>query len=377
MSSDRRTFLKTAALGIAAGTIPSARTSATSSTRKRRILVLGGTSFIGPPIVETALARGHEVTLFNRGRTNNHLFPDLEKIRGDRNNPDDVAKLSGRDWDLVIDNCGYFPDQVEASAKAVADRAGQYIFVSSLSVFPMTRGEHDETSPTATITDEQCETAIETRRITGQNYGPLKARCEAAAEAAMPGRATTVRPGLIVGPGDPTQRFTYWPARVARGGEVLAPGDGTSTTQFVDVRDLGDWIVDLGDHKTMGVFNAVGFDGLVTLAELLHGCKIVIGSDCTFTWVDEDFLQENGVNAFMGSNSLPLWIPGGRSHFVNERARKAGLTFRPIGDTIRDTIAWFREQPERPWNRAGMSAEAEAKVLAAWHAREKPKSAPK
>ncbi|MCA8940972.1 MAG: NAD-dependent epimerase/dehydratase family protein [Planctomycetes bacterium] len=331
-----------------------------------RILVLGGTSFLGPHLVDAARRRGHEVTLFNRGRTNAHLFPELEKIHGDRNVAADLAPLAERDWDVVFDHCGYFPDQVEATAGLLAKHAGLYAFVSSLSVFREASGQ-DEAAAVAEISDEECMRAIESRRITGENYGPLKARCEAAAEAAMPGRAANVRPGLIVGPGDPSQRFTYWPARIADGGEILSPGDPDVTTQFLDVRDLAEWLVRIAEAKSAGVFHAVGFAGPVTIEEVLHGCKIVTGSDCAFTWVDDEFLQRHEVRPYMGPNSLPLWIPGERGSYSNEKARRNGLTFRPIGDTIEDTLAWHREQPAAPWRRAGMEREREAAVLAAWH----------
>lgn len=370
MTHDRRTFLASAlgtGLSASLGAPLLAATRPPTSSPKLKILILGGTGFLGPRIVRTAVANGHEVTLFNRGRTNPHLFPDLEKIQGDRN--EDLSPLAGRKWDAVVDTSGYFPKQIDAATAALKDATDHYLFVSTLSVFGRMQGELDETSPVVEMTDEQADGVTSMRQV-GPLYGELKARCERACEAAMPGRVTNVRPGLIVGPDDRSDRFTYWPARIRRGGEVLAPENPDIKVQFIDVLDCGEWIVHLLEQKTMGVFNTVGFEGPITLQEVLHGCKIVLGADCTFTWVDAEFLREQGIRPWMGSESLPLWVPGGRATYVNTKAREAGLTFRPLGDTIQRTIDWF-EESGKELQRSGVSATKETEVLKAWHARAK------
>lgn len=338
-----------------------------------RILILGGTAFLGPELVDAARARSHEITLFNRGRTNPHLFPDLEKLRGDRD-PDKgegLKALEGRAWDAVIDTSGYVPRIVSASAQMLAPRVKQYVFVSSISVYPQdTRAGADESAPVGTMDDE----TVETMGANFENYGPLKALCEQAVERAMPGRAANVRPGLIVGPGDPTDRFTYWPVRIDRGGEVLAPLPQDAPVQFIDVRDLAEWIIKVVEDGHAGVFNATGPRGRLTFAELLHGCKAATSSVASFTWVAPDFLQEQGVRPWMG---LPLWLPGASESAMATinigKALSRGLTFRPLAVTAMDTLEWHKRT--RPSDhafgepRAGLRAEKEAAVLKAWRER--------
>ncbi len=337
------------------------------ATRPLKILMLGGTAFLGPEIVEFAVARGHRVTLFNRGKTHAELFPDLEKLRGDRNG--DVSTLRGRSFDAVFDTSAYVPAHVRRVREALGDGVGHYTLVSTISVYPKfgeTREPIDEDTPVGIAPDPTVE------KVSNELYGPLKALCEKAAEESWPGRVANVRPGLLVGPGDPTDRFTYWPARVAAGGEVLAPGDGTDEAQMIDVRDLGRWIVALAEARTTGVMNAVGFEGRLSFAELLHGAKCAIRHDVAFTWVAAAFLAEQKVAPWQ---NLPLWLgPDGTAHVRNDRAIAKGLTFRPVAQTIADTLAWLRStRREVAWGKGaapGLTAEREKEVLAAWRKRD-------
>ena len=239
---------------------------------RKRVLILGGTGFLGPATVEAALARGHQLTLFNRGRTRPGLFPDLEKLTGDRDprKGEGLKALAGRQWDAAIDNSGYYPRMVGASAKLLAGAVKQYIFISSISVYAQDSEEGaDETARVATIPNP----AIEEMGPNWENFGALKALCERAAEEAMPGRVTVVRPGYIVGPDDPSGRFTYWPVRVDRRGEILAPGEPADPVQFIDVRDLGAWLVQVVEDGTTGVFNATGPEKRLGMGELLTACQ--------------------------------------------------------------------------------------------------------
>ncbi len=353
----RRSFLAgTAAAGVV---LPTWRSPA-----PLKVLVLGGTGFLGPHVVQAAVARGHKVTLFNRGKTNTDLFPDLEKVRGDREKGD-LASLQGREFDCIVDNTGYVPAHVEATARLFAATAKHYTFISSISVYPafgQTADELDETAAVGTVDDEKVE-GIDTIRGSMPYYGPLKARCEAAAEAAMPGRVANIRPGLIVGPGDTTDRFTWWPVRVDQGGEVLAPGDQDGRVQAIDVRDLAAWMVHCFERQVVGVFNAVGFAGPVSMAEFLHACKAATCTPVSFTWGSEEFLTENKVGPWM---EMPLWLPrAGRTYAINERARTQGLTFRPLGDTIRDTLHWAKTtRGDRPFARTGVKPDKEKALLA-------------
>jgi 2'-hydroxyisoflavone reductase len=256
-----------------------------------KLLILGGTVFLGRHLVESALARHHQVTLFNRGQHNPDLFPQVEKLRGDRDGGLDA--LLGRTWDAVIDTCGYIPRLVNASALHLAGAVDTYTFISTLSVYaePPFAGM-DETAPLATLEDKTTE------QITGVTYGPLKALCEKAVEAAYPGRALVIRPGLIVGPHDPSDRFTYWPSRVGRAGEVLAPDNPSRLTQFIDVRDLADWSIRMIENHQTGTFNATGPDYPLTLGELLATCKEVTHSEAAFTWVSDQFLLDHAVTPY-------------------------------------------------------------------------------
>ena len=326
-----------------------------------KLLVLGGTRFLGRHIVEIARGRGHEVTLFNRGKIDPNPFPDLEHLKGERDS--DLAPLTGRRWDAVVDTCGYVPRIVKTSAELLADAVGHYTFISSGSVYEDFTAAADESAPIGTLKDETVE------EVTGETYGPLKALCERAAETAMPGRVLHVRAGLIVGPHDPTDRFTYWPHRIGDGGEVLAPGRRDAQVQFVDVRDLSDWIVGCAENGTAGVFNATGPADVLTMESLLETTRRTCNPEASLTLVPDAFLEEQKVGPWM---ELPLWIPGADLQMICTRAIDAGLDFRPLEDTLRDTLEWSRTRPtDREW-RAGMKREREAEVLTAWHATEEP-----
>jgi 2'-hydroxyisoflavone reductase len=364
--TNRREFL-----GMSAGAILGAgalgeRAEGRASPPKT-ILMLGGTGFLGPQTVEAALRRGHKVTLINRGKTRPDLFPDLEKLHGDRET-DDLKALEGRRWDAVVDTSANVPRWVKKAAAVLGAHIGHYIYISSISAYAdLSRPGTDETSPVATIED------VTTEKIDGRTYGALKALSEKAAESSMPGKVAVVRPGLIVGPEDPSDRFTYWPVRVAAGGEVLAPGSPNDPIQLIDVRDLGEFLVRLIEDHTTGVFNALGPDKTLTIGRTLEACKEVAKSEATFTWADAEFLKEQGVNPW---SDMPAWVPSsgdtaGFAKVSNARAVAAGLAFRPIADTAKATLEWFRTLPadRRAKLRAGLSRERETKVLAAWNAR--------
>ena len=339
-----------------------------------RLLVLGGTKFLGRAVVEEALARGHEVTMFNRGETNSELFPGVEKLRGNRDG--DLSALEGRDWDAVVDPSGYLPRIVRASAELLADRVGHYTFVSSISVYgDFSEPPREDETPLIRLDDTSDES------LEGDRYGGFKALCEQVVADVFAGRSARLRAGLIVGPNDPTGRFTYWPSRVARGGEVLAPGRKGRQVQFIDVRDLGAWMVELGERGVAGAFNAVGPEPPITISELLESCRAVSGSDAWFTWVDEKFLRENEVGEWM---ELPLWIaetgdPAWRRMMEADvsRAVAEGLRFRPVADTVRDTLEWALRtgDPGAPLasglelGEAGMDPDREAELLVEWQAR--------
>src|SRR2546425_6274868 len=264
-----------------------------------RILILGGTGFLGPHLVEKARARGHTVTLFNRGKTHPELFPQIEKLRGDRNGQLDA--LTGRSWDAVIDTSGYVPRIVKMSAELLSKQVKQYVFISSISVFPDdVKPGANESTPVQALTEPGSE---EVRK----HYGALKALCEKAAEAAMPGRTTNVRPGLIVGPGYPTDRYTYWPVRIDRGGEALAPGTPDDPVQYVDARDLAAWIVQTVERGAMGVFNATGPERPLGLGPMLASCAKAAPKPASLTWVPEKFLEEHKVSAW---DDMPVWTGG-------------------------------------------------------------------
>jgi 2'-hydroxyisoflavone reductase len=328
------------------------------------ILILGGTSFLGPALVESARARGHAVTLFNRGKTNPGLFSDLERLHGDRDGKLDA--LRGRKWDVAIDTSGYVPRIVRMSAELLAPSVRRYVFVSSISVY------EDATPPNADETAKVQALAHPGSEDVRKDYGALKAACERAAEAALPGRVLVVRPGLIVGPGDPTDRFTYWPVRIARGGAVLAPGDGSDPAQVIDVRDLAAWMISMAEREETGVYNAVGPARKTGARELLEAIRTGVGGDAVLAWIPWAFLEKAGVAPW---TDLLALVPaagedGGLAQVSIARAVAKGLAFRPLAETARDTLAWWRTLPEerRKKMRAGLAPEREAEVLARWKA---------
>lgn len=343
-----------------------------------KLLVLGGTKFLGRYVVEEAQARGHEVTLFNRGQLNPELFPGVEKLRGDRDGGLDA--LQGRRWDAVVDPSGYTPRVVRDSARLLGAGVGHYTFISSQSVYKDTSVPGvDEDYPVGTITDEQLREAealtqseLTTAPFFGERYGALKALCERAAEGEMPGRVLHVRAGLIVGPHDYSDRFTYWPRRVAEGGDVLAPGDPERQVQLIDVRDLAAWVLDLTEARTAGTFNATGPNYRLTMGRVLETCRGTTGSDARFVWMDEQFLLDAGLGPWM---EIPLWVDSsdeGNRHFMGvsvEKAVGAGLKFRPLAETVRDTLEWDLSRPTDTPRRAGLAREREREVLEAWKSR--------
>lgn len=399
MHASRRDFLHlTLAAGacLAAG---GAMARPVVRARSKRILILGGTGFLGPAVVEAAKSRGHSLTLFNRGRTEKRIGiidgvekrygnrdPEKHAEEGDPTTPKGLAELREGEWDAVVDTSGYVPRIVSASATLLAPRVGQYIFVSSVSVYKSTSTPGDnEFAELATMPDPTDENVQ-------QHYGALKALCGIAAENAMPGRVADVRPGLIVGPGDQNDRFTYWPVRVSRGGEVLAPGTPDDPIQLIDVRDLAEFIVQLIETGTTGPFDALGPARGLTMGKVLEACRGASGSDARFTWAPAEFLREKNVRPWA---DMPVWVPpeGGYAGFHRRdvaRAVGAGMKFRPIEETCAATLAWWpgelerrarvtrelieaaeRENRPRPTMadpsklRAGIEPEREAEVLAA------------
>jgi 2'-hydroxyisoflavone reductase len=320
-----------------------------------RLLVLGGTKFLGRAVVDAALERGHEVTLFNRGETNPQLFPETEKLRGDRDG--DLSALEGREWDAVIDPSGFVPRVVRASAELLR-ASGHYLFVSSGSVYaePYTPG-YDESAPTVQLEDPDSEEVLE-------DYGPLKAACEDVVRDVFPEAHTNVRAGLLVGPHDGSGRFTYWPLRIAAGGEALAPAPPERLVQFIDVRDLGAWLVTACEKRVTGTFNVTGEP--VELADVLAACP----GDAKVVWVEEEFLLEQGVGPWM---ELPLWVPRSEEAFLQMSVAKAvaaGLRLRPLEETARDTLAWARATgaqlvTETQYGTAGLDPAREAELLRA------------
>ncbi|MCJ1910039.1 NAD-dependent epimerase/dehydratase family protein [Planococcus ruber] len=335
------------------------------------ILILGGTRFLGRFLTEAALSSGHEVTLLNRGKANPDLFPEVEKLIGDRYG--DLQALRGRRWDAVIDTSGYLPWSVQESAELLAKSVGHYTFISSASVYvdlesPGINEEHAVGQLSADELEElktkEAEAAI------NEHYGELKFLCEQEVERAFPEGALNIRPGLIVGPYDFTDRFTYWVNRVDKGGEVLAPGRRDKEIQFIDVRDLADWILRLVEEQRTGTFNATGPESALTMEKFLEECKATLKSDADFIWVDEQFLLGHKVE---GWSELPLWIPDSMNlnGFLGvdiQKALQTGLRFRPLSDTIRATFEWemTREKAER---KAGMDPEKEQAVLKDWQQR--------
>jgi 2'-hydroxyisoflavone reductase len=333
-----------------------------------RLLVLGGTLFLGRHIVDSGQARGHELTLFNRGRTDPSPIPGVEQIHGDREQ--DLAPLAGRSWDAVIDTSGYWPRAVRASAELLAENVDRYVFVSSISAYGrFPELGMDEDAPTAPDPPPDASDVME-------HYAELKASCERAVESVLPGRALVIRPGLIVGPLDPTERFTYWVRRLAEGGRVLAPRAPDQPVQLIDARDLADWTVRMAERGAAGAYNATGPAEILTLGPLLERIAAATAGGSELVWIDEDQLAEAGVGAW---DELPVWLDLPRNAEFRGlcavdigRALEAGLEFRPLEETVADTLAWDRERGEMPERtgeeplprRAGLAREREAELLA-------------
>jgi 2'-hydroxyisoflavone reductase len=385
MSLQRRDVLKLGALGLAATAMgaPAAAqpTASAKAAAPLDLLILGGTGLTGPHQVRYALARGHRVTIFNRGRKQPEWPGDEQQLLGDRDKNDyasiaaEIAK--GRRWDAVIDNPSSVPVWIRDAAKVLKGRVGGYMMISSLSAYAGNAivGE-DENAPLATLDGDPLKETMATLRADMNKYSGLKAATEAETRKHFGATATIVRPGLIVGPGDDTDRFTYWPLRLMRGGEVLCPGDGRDPVKFIDARDLGEWMIRLAEQTARGAYNAIGPDYMLDMAAMLYGIRASTTAGATLTFVPADFLEAQNVSPW---GDMPVWVPnsGDSAGFhtrSNAKAIAAGLTFRSIADTTAATLAWFAAQPEerrKAGARTGIKAEREAEVLAAWKAKAK------
>lgn len=386
MTTNRRTFLKLSAMAggsMGLGLLPGASALAESAgliaraPKPLNILILGGTGFTGPFQVKYALSRGHKVTVFNRGRTHPGELPkEAEQLIGDRNGQLDALK--GRKWDVCIDNPTSLPVWVRDVAQVLKGNVDRYVFISTISVYSdNSQPGMDESGPLAPYEgpDAMKETQA-TLRANLALYGPLKVQSEKEAEKQFPNKALIIRPGLIVGPGDESDRFTYWPVRLDRGGEVLAPGTPKDGVQFIDARDLAEWTIRMVEQGATGIFNATGPDYKLTMGKMLDDIKAAIKSNAQFTWVDADFLASQKVRAW---SDMPVWVAprGGQTGFSQISVKKAqskGLTYRSVGDTAQATLEWFKKQPaeRQAKTRAGIAPEREVEVLAAWHAKQKP-----
>ncbi len=324
------------------------------------LLILGGTRFVGRHMTRAALERNHSVTLFNRGNTNPDLFPDAEHLRGDRDG--DMSALEGRAWDAVLDTSGYLPRIVRRSAELVD--AAHYTFVSSISVYPDDMPPRaDESAHVIQLEDPTTE------EVEGETYGGLKVLCEEVVKEVFPDSALLLRPGLIVGPFDYTDRFVYWPHRVDEGGEVLAPESPDVPIQFIDARDFAEFTLASIEARLTGTYNVVSNADHFTVGDLLETCKKVSESDARFTWVAEDFLLEQGIRRW--SWDLPLWMKEEDRNFLRVSSEKAlgqGLEIRPLELTVRDTLGWNKTRPAGEFTRV-VSKEREQEILKEWHAR--------
>ncbi len=362
---NRRDMMK---IGLGGAAIAAAQRSLSAESTRGTLLILGGTGFIGPHLTEAALRRGWKVTHFNRGKRDPDGVPGVETLNGDRSG--DLESLRGRRWDAVVDNTGYVPKYVKASSEMLAPNVGYCLFISSISAYASFVKPNDESAPLGKLDD------IETDKITNESYGPMKALCEQYTMQAFAGRASVVRPGYIVGPLDNSDRFTYWPVRAARGGEMLAPGTPRDPVQIIDVRDLAAWMIKLVERRTLGYFNAISAPRQFTIGDVVTASvKAAKNVDTKVTWVPEDFLMKQWKPEEV---DLPPWSPmigdfAGASLSPTDRARAEGLRIRPLADTVRDTLAWHRTRPtERQAKlRAGLDAEKERITLEAWHASRK------
>jgi 2'-hydroxyisoflavone reductase len=378
MRSTRRNVLKVSMLtlsGLAIGRRYAwAETNTASPVNPLRVLILGGTGFTGPHQVRYALARGHKITLFNRGKQTREWPGQVEELVGDRNTGD-LKALEGREWDVCIDNPTTLPFWVRDAGQILHGKIKQYIFISTISVYADDLKPADESAPLATYSgrDAMAETIDSLKANVNTLYGPLKALSEKEAQKQFPGLTTLIRPGLIVGPGDETDRFTYWPVRFTRGGDVLAPGDGNDPVQFIDARDLAEWTIRVAEARTLGTFNATGPAHPLSMRAMLRDIAKATRSDARIVWVPADFLESEKVAPW---SDMPVWVPGygdtaGAARRSIRRALAAGLTFRPLVQTASDTLKWFEQQSadRQSMLRAGLSLVREKQVLADWRAR--------
>src|SRR5438093_7201383 len=365
---DRRRFLKMCTASAVALRATSTSLFAEQTTKPMRILILGGTGFTGPYQVRYALSRGHKVTTFNRGKTHPGELPNqVEQLIGDRNGKLDALK--NRQWDVVIDNPTTLPAWVRDAAQILKGNVERYVFISTIAVYGEGKTGPDETAPTEKYegADPYKET-LEAMKASGyKTYGPLKALSEKEAEKWFPEETLIIRPGLIVGPRDETDRFTYWPVRIERGGEVLAPGNPSDPVQFVDARDLAEWTIRMAENRETGTYNATGPVKPLGIGKMLDEIKGALHSDAKFAWLPAEFLQQQKVEAW---SDMPVWAGDelGLARTKIDRALAKGLTFRPLAETARDTLAWFKSLPQDRQSklRAGLTPEREAEVLAAW-----------
>jgi len=370
-TTTRRNFLKLSAAAGGAFGFGLRWTSlfAEKSLKPLRILILGGTGFTGPYQVRYALSRGHKVTTFNRGKTHPGELPgEVEQLIGDRNGQLDALK--DRQWDVVIDNPTTLPAWVRDAAQILKGNVDRYVFISTISVYAETSKGVDETAPLAKYDGaDPFKETLEAMRASGfKTYGPLKALSEQETQKWFPGKTLIIRPGLIVGPRDETDRFTYWPVRIDRGGDVLAPGMPNDPVQFIDARDLAEWTIRMVENRETGTYNATGPAKPLGIGSMLDGIKRALNANAKFTWIPADFLKQQKVEAW---SDMPVWTgeESGMARTSISRALAQGLTFRPLADTARDTLAWFQSQPQDRQSKmkAGLSPEREAEVLAAWH----------
>ena len=369
INTTRRHFIKVATAGAFGLNLKPSNLFGANSVKPLRILILGGTGFTGPFQIKYALSRGHKITVFNRGKTHPGELPkEVEQLVGDRNGQLDALK--GKQWDVCIDNPTTLPAWVRDAAQILKGNVDRYVFISTISVYPDTSRDADENAPLAKYegADPYKET-LEAMRASGfKTYGPLKALSEQETEKWFPGKSLLIRPGLIVGPRDETDRFTYWPVRIDRGGEVLAPGNPSDPVQFIDGRDLAEWTIRMVENSDTGIYNATGPAKELGIGGMLDGIKSALNSNATFTWADAEFLKQQKVEAW---SDMPVWAGDelGLSRTNISRALAKGLTFRPLADTARDSLTWFKAQkPERQAKlRAGLTAEREAEVLTALH----------
>lgn len=367
----RRHFLKMSAATALALNARSTSAFAADSVKPLRILILGGSGFTGPFQVKYALSRGHKITTFNRGKSHPGELPnEVEQLIGDRNG--NLDALKNRRWDVVIDNPTMLPAWVRDAAQVLKGNVGRYVFTSTISVYGEVKTGVDESAPTEKYegADPYKETVEAVKASGFRNYGSLKALSEKEAEKWFPGKTLVVRPGLIVGPRDETDRFTYWPVRIDRGGEALAPGTPNDPVQFIDGRDLAEWTIRMVENGATGIYNATGPAKSLGIGAMLDGIKDALKSNAKFTWVTEDFLTNAKISPW---SDMPVWTgrDSGLARTSIDKALAKGLTFRPLADTVRDTLAWFKSQSQDRQSamKAGLTSDREKVTLAAWHAK--------